>query len=227
MKQAPSYIHPFFWLWLPLIYMAAQIVFEIVVPRDVKIPMLTEGGPVETLQEISLLCAFFIAVWALFKINWSTQKWIGLWFALAAACCFYVGGEEISWGQHLVNWTTPEYWSQYNDQNETNLHNTSSWLDQKPRAILMVGIVIGGLIIPALRRWKSDWVPAKFNEIYPSGYLSLIALLVIVPYLVQNNYNLFTGKNLFERVSEVQELCMYYFVTLYLFELRKRVISQV
>jgi hypothetical protein len=220
MKQA-SHIHPIFWLWLPIIGIVAQIILEITVPRDLKVPMHTEGGPHETLQEICLIFAFVLSLITLTKINWAAEKWLGIWIAAAAVCCFYVGGEEISWGQHIVNWTTPEFWSQVNDQNETNLHNTSSWLDQKPRAILMAGIIVGGLIIPALRKWKPSWLPAKFTAIYPSGYLVVTSLCVLVPYLVQNIYNNLTGGNLFERVSEVQELYMYYFVALYIFTLRK------
>ena len=226
MKQA-SIIHPFFWLWLPLLGIVAQIVIEITVPRELKVPMHTEGGPHETLQELCLIVAFILCLMTLVKINWSTQKWLGIWVGIAAVCCFYVGGEEVSWGQHIVNWTTPEFWSHYNDQNETNLHNTSSWLDQKPRAILLAGIIVGGLIIPALRKWKPSLLPTKFSAIYPSGYVVVTALCVLLPYLIQNIYNALTGQNLFERVSEVQEFYMYFFVALYLFELRKTVISQV
>ncbi len=35
-----------------------------------------------------------------------------------------------------------------NDQGETNLHNMSSWLDQKPRTLLEIWVVIGGIVIP-------------------------------------------------------------------------------
>ncbi|MCB9982820.1 MAG: hypothetical protein H6861_03965 [Rhodospirillales bacterium] len=52
-----------------------------------------------------------------------------------------------------------------NDQNETNLHNISSRFDQKPRLILLVGVVVGGLIIPALQHFKSKRVPQIFASI--------------------------------------------------------------
>src|SRR3546814_4054045 len=65
-----------------------------------------------------------------------------------------MAGEEASWGQHYAGWLTPENWQALNDQGETNLHNTSSWLDQKPRTLLEIGVIVGGILIPllALRR---------------------------------------------------------------------------
>ena len=75
-----------------------------------------------------------------------------LWFSIATLGVAYTAGEEISWAQHLVGWGTPHWWADLNDQGETNLHNVSSWLDQKPRALLEVGIVIGGIVLPLLLR---------------------------------------------------------------------------
>lgn len=44
-------------------------------------------------------------------------------FALLALACFYVCGEEISWGQRLFNLDTPQFFQQHNLQQELNLHN--------------------------------------------------------------------------------------------------------
>jgi len=35
----------------------------------------------------------------------------------------FASGEEISWGQRLFGWGTPEFFSEHNYQDETNLHN--------------------------------------------------------------------------------------------------------
>src|SRR3546814_4343016 len=76
------------------------------------------------------------------------------WIVLALLGSVYMAGEEASWGQHYAGWLTPEGWQAINDQGETNLHNTSSWLDQKPRTLLEIGVIVGGIIVPllALRR---------------------------------------------------------------------------
>jgi hypothetical protein len=35
----------------------------------------------------------------------------------------------------------------FNDQGENNIHNSSSWFDQKPRAILLLGMILGTIVI--------------------------------------------------------------------------------
>ena len=100
-------------------------------------------------------------------------------------------------------------------------------IDQKPRALLYIGIIVAGLIVPALRRWKPAWLPARYAELYPSDILLPTALGAFLPYTVEAVYHLLTHEKLFARVSEVQELYMYYFVLIYLLDLNKREISKV
>ncbi len=49
-------------------------------------------------------------------------------FVFAGLAFFWAAGEEISWGQHFLGWNTPEWMSEINDQNETNLHNINKKL---------------------------------------------------------------------------------------------------
>lgn len=222
----PANLPMLFWLVVPILMIVAQTALELSFTREELGPLHSETGPHETLQSLFIGMALLLAFWMLFKINWQTQADIGVVVSVAALGSFYIFGEEISWGQHIMNWSTPEYWAQFNDQNETNLHNTSSWLDQKPRLLLFIGIVFAGLIVPALRRWKPDVLPARFASFYPSNTLCITALGVLLPYTVQEIAEHFFNDKIFTRVSEVQELYMYYFILLYLFDLRNRVFSQ-
>jgi hypothetical protein len=207
------------WAVFPLAFMAIQILLEIFVPHHYLAPMHTEGGPIEALQFFITSGSVLLAGYILFKVKKPLFK---LWVGAAMLGCFYIAGEEVSWGQHIFNWVTPEFWTHVNDQQETNLHNTSSWLDQKPRTLLLLGIVATGIILPGLRRWKPGWIPARFEDLYPSSLVFVTALGVIVPYLCQQvAYGVFRV-NLFERVSEVQELYMYYFILLYLLDFKVR-----
>ena len=43
--------------------------------------------------------------------------------ACYALLFFFAAGEEISWGQRLFGWGTPDFFAEHNYQNETNLHN--------------------------------------------------------------------------------------------------------
>ena len=176
--------HPCFWLWIPCVFLAVQLGLEASFSTDTLSAMHSENGPHETAQFVLLLAALIAALAVMLKINWRTHPWLGVWVALAAVCCLYVGGEEVSWGQHFLNWTTPEYWAAINDQNETNLHNTSSWLDQKPRLILLIGVVTGGVIIPFLRKKKPGLLPEKYAVIYPPAVFGVMAIMTLVVHIV-------------------------------------------
>ncbi|MGH1399456.1 MAG: hypothetical protein ACRBCT_09615, partial [Alphaproteobacteria bacterium] len=151
--------------------------------------------------------------------------WLTLWVGIAALATFYVAVEEISWGQHIFEWGTPDFWQQVNDQSETNLHNTSSWLDQKPRAILLIGVIVGGLIIPLLTRIKPEILPQTFTIIYPSAILSVTAALALLVKIIDKGQDA-ADIVLLSRASEVEELYLFYFVLLYLIILRRRVMQQ-
>lgn len=205
-------LSPVYWLWLPVIGIGLQILLEIFAAEDILAAAHAENGPHETLQALLMVCGFFFSIYALIRAKDILLK---AWFGLAAICCFYVAGEEVSWGQHIIDWATPEYWGQINDQNETNLHNTSSWFDQKPRLILEVGIIFGGLVAPFLKKRGLLKLPPKLDQLLPSPKLGVIALLILVPKIIEKTFEIFDIV-VFARVSEVQELYMFYFVLIYL-----------
>ncbi len=216
----------FFWLGVPLLIVVAQLFIELFAPEAILGELHSESGPHEFIEFIFIGAAFFVALSIFPKLRWSSHKWLCVWIGIAALCCFYVAGEEISWGQHLLKWSTPEYWKHINDQHETNLHNTSSWLDQKPRLILLIGVVTGGLIIPALKKWRPQWVPARFEVIYPPAILGVTAACAVSANLVDKIFETLSDAPLLSRGSEVEELYLFYFVLLYLVILRRRVLHQ-
>jgi hypothetical protein len=133
---------------------------------------------------------------------------------IAFVCSVFVTGEELSWGQWIFHWKTPEEWAAINDQHETNLHNTSSWLDQKPRALLELGVLIGGLVIPAMRKWAPKKLPEKFSAIYPDDSVIVTAAFALCVKII-NTVGNHTPYQLFWRGSELTEMYLYYFVLLY------------
>lgn len=209
------------WLGVPLGFMAVQILLELLLPQNVLAVLHSENGPHEIVQFLLMAAGVIIALLTLKTMDIKAQKWLAAWVGLAGLCCLYVAGEEISWGQHFLDWTTPEFWSAVNDQQETNLHNTSSWLDQKPRLILLFGVVTGGLLLPLAQKYVPKLVPERFAPIYPPHFLWLIALLAVGVKIAEKTGEAF-GVILFERASEVEELYLYYFILLYLLVLKKR-----
>jgi len=156
------------WLWAglpPVLYIALLIIWPTAPELFNKLllkEVLAEGKPgglVEHLTVIVLLPGLAAGFWA--ALRWGRHLpggWLTAgWFALWSLACVYFAGEEASWGQHLFGWETPDWLDEFyrsfgmiNDQGETNLHNASSWLDQKPRAIVELWIVIAGIIIPMI-----------------------------------------------------------------------------
>src|SRR5919112_4426271 len=49
-------------------------------------------------------------------------------FALVCAAAIVIAGEEISWGQRIFGWVTPQDLAEINKQGETNLHNLGGTL---------------------------------------------------------------------------------------------------
>ncbi len=216
-------LSPLFWLWIPVAIAVAQIGIELFVPAQYLGALHSEGGPHETLQAIFMAAAFIVAIAILVRIK-AQNIWLTLWVGIAALAAFYVTGEEISWGQHIFDWGTPDFWQQVNDQSETNLHNTSSWLDQKPRAVLLIGVIVGGLMMPLLARFKPSALPPQFSIIYPPAILTVTAICAVLVKVIDKGQDA-ADIVLLYRASEVEELYLFYFVLLYLIILRRRVMQ--
>lgn len=82
------------------------------------------------------------------------------WLLLLILGATYFALEEISYGQHMFGWGTAETWKELNDQDETNLHNVHALFDQVPRALLTLGILVGGVVLPLYRYFRD----IKLNE---------------------------------------------------------------
>ena len=118
-----------------------------------------ESGAVENITVVLLAVAIFFVARTFWRSRIASSVGFRIstvaWLAIFGLGCVYFLGEEISWGQHLFGWATPDSWADINDQGETNLHNMSGWLDQIPRTILSIGIIVGGLFCALLRKWMS------------------------------------------------------------------------
>jgi len=145
------------WLYFPplaaLVVLAADFfhwadVCEIMLRRDVD-----SGGVFEWGTPLVLLAGITAAAVSLKHLGGHPRRrLIRAWIALWMLACFYFAGEEISWGQWLFLWETPEALLPFNDQGETNLHNMSNFLDQTPRAFVEAFVFFCGLLLPLWRR---------------------------------------------------------------------------
>lgn len=107
------------------------------------------AGAVEQFTEFFLFMALLFGVPVFFKHRRAIpDRALTIWFALWLLGTFYFLGEEVSWGQWWFGWDTPEAWAEYNRQDETNLHNVSSWFSEKPRLMLELFVFSLGFTVP-------------------------------------------------------------------------------
>lgn len=107
-----------------------------------------EDGWIEILTVAFLLIAILFGMLFLLLHKMPGHGWMRWWMVLLIAGSLYFAGEEASWGQHVFGWETSEYWQTFNDQGETNLHNTSPLFDQVPRTLLSIAALVGGVLVP-------------------------------------------------------------------------------
>ena len=139
------------WQW-PDFYMAE------IVKKDGKAEAGLAGtGLAENLTVLVLIIGILAAGYGLARYHrlmpdLLSKGWLFMWIL----ACIYFAGEEASWGQWYFQWESPELFKQINDQEETNLHNMSSWFDQKPRLVVELWLLIAGFILPLIRVLRGE-----------------------------------------------------------------------
>lgn len=171
-------LHKIIWLLLPIVVTLIPYIARIMGAHTDGY-MYGEKGFIENITVIFLLTAIIACLLFLFakeKIQFSGIK---AWMVLFLLSAIYFAGEEMSWGQHFFGWGTPDQWTEFNDQQETNLHNTAAIFDQIPRTLLSLAALIGGVLIPIFRKYKNH-IPSKesfFDWLLPT-YVCLPAALL-------------------------------------------------
>ena len=98
------------WLWLglPPIGVVAMVATALVDPGLHHAWFKAKEGPVEwaTVAVLVLAMAAAVGIWR--RRALLPARWLGWWMALVGLGSFYYAGEEISWGQHVFGWETPE-----------------------------------------------------------------------------------------------------------------------
>lgn len=182
-----------------------------------------ENGIVEILQVLFLFFSIiFLIRFLQLRYIILTPKFKFFVFLYLIGVLYYFF-EEISWGQHIFGWKSPEFFLEINTQNETNIHNTLSIFNELPRNLLLIWCSLSFIIIKIISLKNED---LNFF-IYPSSklrWISIIILLFFLPDFIIDKFNLAPGhpaendkeillNTLFEiisfnfiRLSELQEL---------------------
>ncbi len=214
-----------FWGW-PLLVAASIYASYYMGPETFYVWASSQTGFAEVYTGFILFLAFLASVYVLIRPEvWNSKlRWWVLAYALGV---FYFMGEDQNWGQYYLNLTVPEYFLANNKEQEINLHNMSSWFNQKPRLVVEIWVILVGILVPlgwnAPKRWTRKFVPEVFwggRELLP---LAVLAFLAQAPERLHKK-GLLPNYNWLEvRGSEIQELFFAHFMVLYILLLYRRV----
>jgi len=118
-----------------------------------------------------LSAGFFFAVFFRLKKLKAKSAWL---YLLLSLFCFWVAGEELSWGQRLINLQIPDFFMKYNDNQSLNIHNLyffAPWEDE----ITLIFYLAGGLFLPPVLCWASGLRSffARHNLPFPFAEITL------------------------------------------------------
>ena len=179
-----------------------------------------EAGIVENATVIFLVIAIGFCISSISTANrLALSGFLKAWLFILIMGSAYFALEEMSYGQHMFGWGTAESWKELNDQDETNLHNVHSLFDQVPRALLSIGILVGGVLLPLYRRFRNLRLDEsnRFYWQWPTFDCVTVGLLVI---LIRPTLSVFDTKII--NTGETKENLIALFILLYCVSIHSR-----
>lgn len=140
------------------------------------------------LIEWSTSILYFIAS-GLFIAAARRHGWKNIWLWGFALMFFFAGGEEISWGQRVIDLETPATLRELNVQQEFNLHN----LDGIHQHVRLIGVLIvcGTCFFIPLTNRLFPWFRKLYGQLhfplYPLWFVAapfLALLYMVIPRLI-------------------------------------------
>ena len=215
------------YLWMPLVVALVLSLTWHLNPDLYRAYLVGETGLLEATHVLVPVISVIVAARILLLPEARGDLMVFVWILLGLLGSVYMAGEEASWGQHYAGWLTPEHWQAINDQGETNLHNTSSWLDQKPRSLLEIGVIVGGIIIPLLALRRPKIREGRFALFLPPLVCLPVAVIGELGKIWERLQSLGLWEPvIFYQASEVQELYLSLFILFYLIVFRNRVLAR-
>lgn len=180
-RADPGWNEAWWWLLIPSATAIAILAIHAFAPDFYMTRMLPEHtGYLERSHFILPFTGFVLALRILWKHNLTGKPLLRAAVVVFMLACLYIALEEESYGQHFFKWDSPEGWDQVNRQNETNLHNTSYFLNQFPQTLLQIAIVVGGVLLPVIRRFAGQLKPAILDFLTPPLAIVPVSILAIL-----------------------------------------------
>jgi len=149
-----------------------------------------ENGIVESFQLIILFITIIILL-QLFYISYNFLSLIiklFLFFEILGLTYFFL--EEMSYGQHFINFQTPEIFLNLNNQKELNLHNISNLFNELPKTFVFIWC---GFSIIFLKIFKQK-INIIFHQLIKPNkkliYISLCLIFFTIPDFIVSKLDL-------------------------------------
>ena len=141
-------------------------------------------------------CALFATLFYL-----SLNKRRDIWFVFFAIVTFLIAMEEISWGQTILNFKTPNLFLNFNFQEEVGFHNIRAVSpDNMTYFVVSIGFVVYGFILPVLVFLSARAKRIVQNINFPVPPIHLSPLFIATTY--------FLNFSTLVKSSEIGELFM-------------------
>ena len=229
----------FIWFYIPIIFFLNIFLVKFINEDFFNNYFQKETGFIENGTFIILFLSIITCCFILKKRNLFIFKKLFLfWIIIFLFGLIYFAGEEISWGQHWFNWETNNFFKNFNDQSETNFHNMSSWFDQKPRFLLIIFVILGGIILPLYFNNNKNTFLHKsesFKLFCPTFYSLPSSFMCLFIYSLDNLYKIlchgtpgidikckYIPELLYFRTSEILEFYISFFLLIYILSINSR-----
>ena len=155
---------------------------------------VAEDGPLEMLTVLSLMTTFFLCCYR-FKILFSCRPVrFRVMLGLLALIFLFGAGEEISWGQRIFKFETPDYFQKHNAQRELGIHNLRIGEVNLNKVLFARGLALTMILYLAVltplyrRNEKVRSCADSFSIPMPRNYhiIAYIVLILIVEVLVDS-----------------------------------------
>ncbi len=162
----------------PTLCLAGYLLARGLLPEAEQKFLYRENGPIELGTAFLFALAGGGAISLALRTRGRIHNAYRLLFMLFAIGCGFVALEEISYGQQLIGWRSPDWFEQNNHHGQTNLHNLfgnrpSHMLKNFANYATLVGFVIVP-VVAMLRR--GAYRPGHWtNYLLPRGELILVA----------------------------------------------------
>jgi hypothetical protein len=140
---------------LPVVVLGAYVAARGLLSDDGQKFIYAENGPIELGTALLFAATGVGAIGLVHRTRGDVPAAYRAMFGVFALACCFVALEEISYGQQLFGWASPQWFVQHNHHGQTNLHNL---MGNRPSRMLknvaQYATLVGFIIVPVIAMFR-------------------------------------------------------------------------